>query len=109
MKIKTEPRAWTTEEVAKMIVNQTLVCADYWARQPNKTPQEVARGTAFGILSMLDGSCLNLPGFDLVPTPDPTDKAYCIEQGENYFTNEPVSFALHEMFHEIEQTFDKSQ
>ena len=61
------------------------------------------------LTSMLDGSCLNLPGFDLVPTSDPTDKAYCIEQGENYFTNEPVSFALHEMFHEIEQTFDKSQ
>jgi hypothetical protein len=81
------PRAYTEAEVIDMLVSHVSEVADYWATTDLKrpefgitTPEEDirhrCRGVAFTVLSTLDGASLGLPGFDLIPTPHPSDKAY---------------------------------
>lgn len=107
---KQGPRAWTEEEVIAMIVDHVSTMADYWAKtdlkRPEfgiKTPEEDARyrcrGVAHSILAMLDGATMDLPGFDLIPTPHPDDKQFHIYEGENWFDPEMrISVTLHEHF-----------
>ena len=103
-------RAWTPEETARLLVTKTVDIANYWAKVPNQTKEQACQGVAFSILSMLDGSNVDLPAFDLVPSVHKDDKQYAIDAGHNYF--EPanvVSTPLHEMFHRIQKEFDEGQ
>jgi hypothetical protein len=79
----------------------------YWATLPDvdnatgrqMTVSDRCDGVAFSILTMLDGSSSNLPGFALRPTPHPDDKAFNIAEGENWF--DPgceIVDALHEHY-----------
>lgn len=99
--VEDKPRAWTPEEVANMIVEGAVNTAHYWSTSPGcGTMEERVSGCAFSILSMLDGSTMNLPGMDLMPTPHPDDKQYDIDNGENYFeAGTVVSTSLHDMYH----------
>lgn len=104
------PRAWTADEIRDMLIEKFREIADYWAetdlKRPefgNMTPQEDiayrCHGVAFTMLSTLDGCSMDLPGFDLIPTPHPSDKQYCIDEEENWFDPEMrISTTLHEYF-----------
>jgi hypothetical protein len=86
MSEENKPRAWTAEEIAEKIVTQFATLAEYWATIPEGG--DIGRrchGVAYSILGALEGRGLDLPGFTLVPAPDPSDKDFCIKQGENYF------------------------
>lgn len=109
-----KPRAWTADEVRDMLIEKFRELADYWAETDLtrkefelNTPEEIAayrcHGVAFSILSTLDG-CSDLPGFDLIPTPHPSDKAYHMASGENYFDPKMrLSTTLHEFYHKREK------
>ena len=101
------PRAYTAEETADKLIAAIRATAAYWAALPSfdratgrwMTTNDRCEGVAFSILSILDGCSLDLPGFDLVATPHPDDKAFMIAEGCNWV--EPgckLSFALHERF-----------
>jgi hypothetical protein len=94
-----EPRAITSDELCNQVISHIKLMAWYWANLKDKTDLEKCEGTAFSILTMLDG-CTMLPAFDLVAQPHESDKAFCIENDENWI--EPgttISTMLHERFH----------
>ncbi len=98
-----EPRAKTPEEVREQLLRHFKFISKYWATLDNKTTQERCDGLVFSILSTLDGSSLELPSFDLIPSPHPDDKEYYIDNGENWI--EPVVIndtMLHEEWHRYE-------
>lgn len=103
----TEPRAYTAEEARDMLLQHIRQTAKYWANLPatdratgrEMTMQDRCEGVAFSILSALDGCSASLPAVDLVLRPHEEDKAYNIENGDNWF--EPgatISTMLHEHF-----------
>lgn len=102
------PRAYTAEEVRDMILQHSVAMARYWASLPDvdratgrpMTVQSRCEGVVFSMLTMLDGYTMALPGFALKLVPHEEDKAFAIEQGENWF--EPgmeIEDALHEHLH----------
>lgn len=96
-----EPRAYTTEEVRDKILSHMHNLVKFWAHESRVTDVEVKLdGLAFSILSMLDGCSINLPAFNLVPDPHPDDMEYHRENGDNWFEPTPLSFPLHEYWHQ---------
>lgn len=80
------PREMTVEEVQKAFLGHIWAMIYYWnAETRAATTQDKLEGLAHSILAMLDGCCLDVPGFAVIPNPHPDDKAYSIEQGENWF------------------------
>jgi hypothetical protein len=100
-----EPRAYTPEEQRQMFLDHLKGIARYWA-SPNlparETLLERLEGFAFSVCTMLDG-CTDLPAFDVIPAPHPSDEAYAREQGENWWVSEPLPGCLHEEFHAEER------
>ncbi len=86
-------RAFTKEEVRKMIIDHIRVVVREWSsdREPYKgtTIEERCSGVAFSILVMLDGRANGLPAFALIPLPHPDDQAAKEAEGENYFAQPP--------------------
>jgi hypothetical protein len=72
--------------------------AKYWATvDGEKSVQDRIEGAMFSTLAMLDGSSIDLPGFDLVACPHEEDKQFHIDNGENWIEPETrISDALHE-------------
>ena len=80
------PRAYTQEEIEDKIYAHLEALASYWARESRVVdPYEKCMGMAHSMLSVLGGSTLNLPAFDLIPCPHPDDKCFHKENGENWF------------------------
>jgi hypothetical protein len=97
-----EPRAWTEEEVRDEFIQAFRDKAHYWATTANGgTLQDRCEGVAFSILVMLDGGSGMMPAYKVTVDPHPEDKAYCIEQGVNYYEpgTEVSHGALHELFY----------
>lgn len=101
----TTPREYTAEEVRAKLLRHVWALIDYWDEgKPNK--RAAMEGLAFSILSTLDGSAMDLPGFAVIPAPHPEDKEYRLEQGENYYRDfDPeghcdIAGGLHEHFHQ---------
>lgn len=93
-------RAYTPEEVRHKILTHLHALSEYWSRQPGKNRKEMCDGLVFSVLTMLDGATLQLPSFDLIPSPHPDDKQYHIDNGENWFEPEVVNdVQLHEFWH----------
>lgn len=79
-------RAYTEEEIADMIYAHLEALARYWARESRAIdPYDKCMGMAHSMLSVLSGSTVNLPAFDLIPCPHPDDKSFHEENGENWF------------------------
>lgn len=78
-------RAKTQEEVKKEFLDHVRCIADYWARLPDKTPDERCSGVAFSILTMIDGCSGEMPAFDLLVSPHEDDKQYHIDNDEDYY------------------------
>jgi hypothetical protein len=95
------PRAYTTDEVRRMFVQNIKNRVNYWADSKGNTEKEKLSGLAFSILVMLDGGS-DLPQFHVVAAPHPDDKNYDIENGDNYFENvedgEGIEGCLHDLF-----------
>lgn len=100
-----EPRAYTADEVRDMLLERLVAVARYWADLPETdratgrtfTLRDRCEGVLFSVLVTLDGESIGLPGFDLVPTPHPDDKAYHQSQGENWIElGTVISDTLHE-------------
>lgn len=100
-----EPRAFTEEELRDIILQHIRGLVKYWARLPAEmTLEERCDGVAFSILTMLDGATVGIPSIDLVFRPHPSDKAFHIEEGENWI--EPgttISDVLHERYCAMEK------
>jgi hypothetical protein len=95
------PRAYTREEVTEQILEGVVRNVRYWQKQPScGTMEDRVEGVAFSILSMLDGSTMDIPAFNLSPDTEEDHINYCIEEGQNYYDPDTVvSTSLHELFH----------
>ncbi len=81
-----EPREFTSEEVRDLLLKHIVGLCHYWAHETRVTSiEDRLQGLAFSILSALDGSSAELPTFEVVCTPHPTDKEFHLGQGENWF------------------------
>jgi hypothetical protein len=79
-------RAYTPDEVRALLFRHVWGMVDYWNDlEGAKAQRERLSGLAFSIFSMLDGSSIGLPAFDVVCCPHPSDKEYHKDQGENWF------------------------
>jgi hypothetical protein len=95
------PRAYTAQEVTEKILEGVVKQVRYWQKQPScGTMENRVEGVAFSILSMLDGSTMDLPAFNLSPDTEEDHINDCIEEGKNYYDPDTVvSTSLHELFH----------
>lgn len=94
------PRAYTQDETTALVLERVRQMAAEWANMPDKTPKERCDGLAFSIMAMLDGETAGMPGMSVAMQPHPDDKAFRIEQGENWF--EPGTTLrnwLHELYY----------
>lgn len=91
-----KPRAYTEEEVREMFLSHIKSSRDYWISL-GKNVEETVDGVIFSTLVMLDGGCVDLPGFRVSPCPHESDKKYHIDNGENYFSKSVnISGCLHD-------------
>ena len=81
------PRAYTQEEVRSQFLAKVRSLAQYWSYDvsPSHSFERRVSGCCHSILSVIDGSAVDMPGFKLIPNPHPSDKEYHIEIGENYY------------------------
>ena len=82
-------RAYTDEEVRKQLIEHVKHVCKYWANLPDKTDLDKCEGVAFSIMNIFDGTT-GLPAFDLVVRPNPDDKQFNIDEGENYYEDGQV-------------------
>lgn len=82
-------REHTQKEIQDMFLEHIRGITSYWANLPNKTPEERTNGVAFSILALLDGVSADLPAFEVIPVPHPSDKAFHQEEGTNYYPDPP--------------------
>jgi hypothetical protein len=104
------PRAWTPEEMTKIFMDQAVAMARYWETveldsrgQDVPETRERLEGLLFSLFSLLDGSAIGIPGFQLVPSPSPEDQEYDERLGNNWWplTEVPSSAQLKWPLHEI--------
>lgn len=125
------PREKTPEEVRTQLYRAMDDVVRYWAQQPlteddfqrypEGTDPAIVRGHAmlFTAFSTLDGSSVGLPRFIVAPNPHPEDKAYCEENGEDWFPENhllegyikaDLGGSLHEHWHSfIDTTFKEKR
>lgn len=98
------PRAFTKEEGCKMFMDHLHALVRYWARVEDEHYSKIEdrlNGLMHSVLVTMDGCSGGLPAFTLTPDPNPDDMPYLIEEGENYWANEPIneSVYLHETWY----------
>lgn len=94
-------KAMSAEEVRKIFLTHVRSSARRWAEHPKeRTVRQRCDALAFSILSIFDGTSMDLPAMDLVLRPMPEDKQYCIDNGEDWFEDGQVinDCVLHEEF-----------
>lgn len=108
-----ESREWTQEEIREKFLLHISALVDYWADVGGnpKSLRDRLEGLAFSFLTMLDGSCMDLPSFEVIATPHESDKAHAKEVGDNWWPQPPPeleeaitihgSAMLHEMWHDF--------
>ena len=99
-----EPRAYTAEEVRDHFLEYMRDMALFWAAVEDKTIKEKLDGLCVSILNIFDGTT-NLPSFDIRVFPHEDDKAYAIENGENWYEPGTLVNSATEMLHD--QYFEK--
>lgn len=81
-----KPRAYTKQEVRNFLYAQMKAIATDCANEKRRPDvQDKIELAMFSLLALFDGSCISMPGFDLVLRPHPEDKQYHIDQGQHYF------------------------
>lgn len=81
-------KAKTKEEVRKEFLDQIHWLVRFWATDKDEmTILERCDGVAFSILTIIDGSSMMLPAFNLSTCPNPEDKQFHIQEGSDYYEN----------------------
>lgn len=107
-----EPRQYTQAEMMLMFLNHLKGIRDYWLNE-DRRPDTADKmdGLCFSFLSMLDGSSIDIPAMEIVPTPHPGDAEYLKDEGENWWPDQSERLhesgfetihgphALHELWH----------
>lgn len=99
------PRAITKEEARKMLLKQFAALVNYWSQQEGTTQSKMS-GLVFSMLNVFDGTSLEMPAFNITPSPHPDDKQFMIDQGENWFDSSVCindDCCLHEEWHAVEK------
>jgi len=81
-----KPRAWTQKEVQEKFLHHCWTMVKYWAEDA-RTPStnDKLEGLMHSFLALLDGMCVGMPAYEVIPSPHSDDKDFHIEQGENYY------------------------
>jgi hypothetical protein len=119
MEINVTAKQLTQKEIQEIFLGHISTMVDYWAEE-SRTPDtlEKLEGLAFSFLTMLDGSCMDIPAFLVVPAPHPTDKEYCQEMEQDWWPQPPEGLEekavdvhgpnmLHELWHEFRRRYKK--
>ncbi len=109
-------RQLTEDEVKALFIRKVWAIVDYWQTLPNPSCPP-AEGVAFNILSTIDGSACDLPGFHLIPFVSAEDRDYFIRQDENYFPVTPqgvsdgvdIAGSLHDAFSQYKRNQSKGE
>jgi len=100
-------RAYTKEEARKKFLDQIHNTVDHWENESRaETSKEKLDGLAFSILSMIDGSTMQIPSINIVLNPHTDDKEYHQEKGTNWFEEGMIindDCHLHEFWHNKEE------
>lgn len=84
-----KPRAYTAKEMQNMFLDQLKAikkdCIKEVTIRGRKSWEEAIDLAIFSTLVIFDGESGSLPAMDLIPTPHPDDKQYCITSEENYW------------------------
>ena len=99
-------REYTKKEVRDKVLKHMKHLAKYWADQKGKTDLEKIEGAMFSTLVILDGGCSDIPGFDVVCRPHPSDKEYHQNEGIDWFPDGMIINDDVEMHHEFAQTME---
>ena len=78
-----EPREMTTQEVRRDFINKIKDSIDKWEKSEVNTRAKL-EGVVRDILDTLDRGSGKVPGFNLVPVSDSTDRDFFRECGENW-------------------------
>jgi hypothetical protein len=95
------PRAFTPKEIQTRFLNHLRLMSQYWAKQPDMTPEERCDGVTFSILCYIDGVSGGFPRVILAVDPHPDDKEYYQNNGENWYEPNTVfnDTMLHDLYH----------
>lgn len=98
---ETKSRAYTVDEVREHFLETLHNYVRYWDKTVKYANQtERLEGLVFSILNIFDGTSA-LPAFDLLVSPHENDKAFHIENGDNYYEPKMLinNCHLHEMWY----------
>jgi len=109
-KIENKDLIYSTDEIKEQVLDHIRTMVKYWnnleGKNAPKTVEDRLDGLAFSFLTMLDGCCMDLPGFLVVPHPHESDKDYHIDNEEKYYPENhhvevygDIAGSLHESFH----------
>jgi hypothetical protein len=104
------PRAYTAEEVRKMMLLYFRTMVRYWvtlkisaedlAKMGESDIEYRLSGLVFSVLNVFDGTANGLPAFDIRPVPHPEDRAFFEKEGRNWFETVTINDCqLHELWH----------
>jgi hypothetical protein len=105
-----------SKEITKELARElflTLVrgAAATWAGYDLPDELERCNGVVFNVLNVIDGNTGAFPALDLVVRPHPDDKAFHIEEGQNYYPDGLAvndDCALHELYPNMNGETDMS-
>lgn len=83
-------REYTQEEVQDKFLAHVRSLIKYWNSVEGQTTSEKLDGLAFSIMVAIDGGAGGLPSFVLAPFPHESDRQYHIDNGENYYPEDPI-------------------
>lgn len=98
-------RVYTVEEVRANFLTHVAGLIQYWVEvERGGSLRERLEGLAHSILASLDGVAMALPGFVVAPAPHPSDRAYCVKRGEDFYPEAPpaecnISGELHSLMY----------
>jgi len=104
--IKVLPRALTKEEMNAKIIEHVKALVKYWETVESPYASRV-EGMAFSMLTMIDGSTMNVPPLSLYPDTSEDNIACAIRDGENYWPNNKEAVNEQTMLHELFYTDKK--
>ena len=91
-------RAYTAEEVQDKFLTEVEHAVSYWSNSnPEMELDERLQGLTYSIMSLIDGSHMELPGFKLIPSIHPADKQQALDMGLDYYEEVDIAGTLHEV------------
>jgi len=100
------PEPYTEDEIREQFLNRVRQVAKYWLNLEGKTEEEKINGAMFSVLATIDGSAVELPGFQLIAgkdrfhlitNPHEDDKDFHIERGERWYPDDvDIAGSLHD-------------